>query len=533
MYNSHISSKPSASGQGLLCGLLRRGGVFGAHHVARSSALVVALVLSAALCAAAVSAQTLKTLPPKVLQALQKAQVPAEAMSLLVVDAEGTLPPRLSHRAEVAVNPASVMKLVTTLAALDLLGPQFTWKTPVYVDGSISASGTLNGSVYIQGRGDPKLVMERIWLLVRRLQGLGIRHIQGDLVLDRSLFDLPPTDPGDFDGERLRPYNVAPDALLLNYASMVMTFVPDPAAQVARLQVDPPLAGVLTPATVPLAASPASVVSSAAAQSNMQRSECVDYRAALQADFSDPNRVRFLGRYPAGCGERVWPVAYADPASFAARAFEGMWRASGGQLSGTVREGKLPAHLSRSAPTWESVSPALSEVVRDINKYSNNVMAQQLLLTLGLQLKDKGSLAAGREVLAEWWTQRWGAQDQPIVDNGSGLSRRERISAAALARMLQWAWQSPLMPELVSSLPIAGVDGTLKTRPGRANANLGSAHLKTGSLRDVVAIAGYVHGSSIGSHTGKRWVLVAVINHPQANAARAALDAALEWAQQP
>jgi len=177
----------------------------------------------------------------------------------------------------------------------------------------------------------------------------------------------------------------------------------------------------------------------------------------------------------------------------------------------------------------------LSEVVRDINKYSNNVMAQQLLLTLGLQLKDKGSLAAGREVLAEWWTQRWGAQDQPIVDNGSGLSRRERISAAALARMLQWAWQSPLMPELVSSLPIAGVDGTLKTRPGRATVNLGSAHLKTGSLRDVVAIAGYVHGngSGIGGHTGKRWVLVAVINHPQANAARAALDAAVEWVQQP
>jgi D-alanyl-D-alanine carboxypeptidase/D-alanyl-D-alanine-endopeptidase (penicillin-binding protein 4) len=101
--------------------------------------------------------------------------------------------------------------------------------------------------------------------------------------------------------------------------------------------------------------------------------------------------------------------------------------------------------------------------------------------------------------------------------------------------MLQWAWQSPLMPELVSSLPIAGVDGTLKTRPGRASANLGSAHLKTGSLRDVVAIAGYVHGngSGIGGHTGKRWVLVAVINHPQANAARAALDAAVEWAQQP
>ena len=136
--------------------LLERSGVFRAQDMTRNMVLDVALVLSAALCAVGASAQTLKTLPPKVLQALHKAQVPAEAMSLLVVDAEGALPPRLSHRAEVAVNPASVMKLVTTLAALDLLGPQFTWKTPVYVDGSINASGTLNGSVYIQGRGDPK-----------------------------------------------------------------------------------------------------------------------------------------------------------------------------------------------------------------------------------------------------------------------------------------------------------------------------------------------------------------------------------------
>jgi D-alanyl-D-alanine carboxypeptidase/D-alanyl-D-alanine-endopeptidase (penicillin-binding protein 4) len=108
-----------------------------------------------------------------------------------------------------------------------------------------------------------------------------------------------------------------------------------------------------------------------------------------------------------------------------------------------------------------------------------------------------------------------------VLDNGSGLSRTERISAEALARLLQSAWASPLMPELVSSLPIVGVDGTLRRIKGKA---AGSAHLKSGSLRDVVAMAGYVHALS-----GQRHVLVAIVNHPNAQAARPALEALVEW----
>lgn len=457
-----------------------------------------------------------QNLPPEVTAALARAQVPLAAVSLLVVDAEGKAPARLSHRASEALNPASVMKLVTTYAALDLLGPAFTWRTPVYVEGAVRA-GTLYGNLYLKGQGDPKLVVERLWLLLRRVQGLGIEKIAGDIVLDRSAFELLAADPASFDGEPLRPYNATPDALLLNFKSLVMTFVPDAAASSATVQFEPPLAGVQLQTRVPLS-----------------DGACGDYRAVLKADFSDATRIRFAGSYPASCAEKVWAVAYADPSSYSVRAVEGLWRAIGGQLGGTVREGRVPA----LEPVFEISSPPLAEIIRDINKHSNNVMAQQLFLTLSLQpgapsgplanavaapaAAPPASRAATQALLRRWWSERIGADDAPVLDNGSGLSRQERISAQALARLLQSAYRSALMPELMSSLPIMGMDGTLK----RARAlPQGSAHLKTGSLRDVAAVAGYVQAAS-----GQRYVLVALVNHVNANAARPAFEALLNWA---
>ena len=236
--------------------------------------LRTALLLLASTCALAA---TPSAMPPEVEAALARAKIPQDALALLVLDAEGKAAPRLSHRAQLPMNPASVMKLTTTFAALDLLGPAYAWTTPVYVDGVVR-EGTLSGTVYIKGLGDPKLVLERLWLLLRRLQGMGIRSIAGDIVLDHSAFEVPDADPANFDGEPLRPYNAAPDALLINYKAVVMTFTPDLAANLARVQFDPPLFGVQTQAGVPLS-----------------NAECGDYRGALKADFSDPNRIRFGG----------------------------------------------------------------------------------------------------------------------------------------------------------------------------------------------------------------------------------------------
>ena len=437
-------------------------------------------------------------LPPEVLAALQRAKVPSENFHVMVVDTHANSTPRLSHQAQVRVNPASLMKLATTSAALDTLGPAFVWRTPVYVEGLLR-DGVLQGNVYVRGSGDPRLGVERLWLLMRRIQGLGIQKIQGDIVLDRSAFDVPARDAASFDGEPLRPYNAAPDALLINFKSLLIQLVPDRAANVARVQVEPPLAGVQFPATVPLSAG-----------------DCSDYRTGLRADWSDSTRIRFAGTYPAVCGEKMWPIAYAAPQQFAHRAIAGMWQQLGGQLSGQVRDGAVPANLT---PMFSVESASLAETIRDVNKYSNNVMAQHVFLTLSQQPRGVGSFEASRDVMQRWWRDRVGG-DAPIFDNGSGLSRDERMSAQALARLLQVIWASPYMSELMSSLPVTGLDGTMKRSKAQA-----SAHLKTGSLRDVAGVAGYVDSAS-----GKRWVVVAVLHHPNANAARPALDALIDWA---
>ena len=455
-----------------------------------------------------------QALPPEVETLLARAKVPREAFAAVVVDAapllNGKAAPLLSHRAGSAMNPASVMKLVTTYAGLELLGPAYTWTTPVYADGPI-ADGVLQGNLIIQGRGDPKLVMERLWLLLRRVQGLGIKTIAGDILLDRSAFAATTQNPGDFDGETLRPYNVQPDALLVNFKSVVMTFVPNPGSASASISYDPPLAGVQMQASVPLAAG---------GNGRATVTDCGDYRAQLKLDASNPYRMAFSGSYPVACGEKVWSVAYPDPAGYGRRAIAGLWQEMGGALGGRVRDGSVPPGLK---PAFELESATLAEVIRDINKFSNNVMAQQLFLTLSLQRPGGASNEASREAVRGWWQTRFAGQELPVLDNGSGLSRLERITPQGLARLLQTAYVSGAMPELMASLPITGVDGTLKR--SKSLVAQGWAHLKSGSLRDATALAGYVHTPS-----GRRLVVVGIVNHPNAAAARPALEALVDWA---
>jgi D-alanyl-D-alanine carboxypeptidase/D-alanyl-D-alanine-endopeptidase (penicillin-binding protein 4) len=446
-------------------------------------------------------------LPAEARQALQRAGIPLDAVAVLVQEL-GATRPVLAWRDEAPMNPASVMKLPTTLAALDRLGPAFTWGTPLWLTGPLK-DGVLEGDLVIQGRGDPKLVVERLWLALRQLRQWGLREIRGDIVLDGRAFAPQPGDPGDFDGERLRPYNALPAALLLNFRSSLVSFVPDAAAGVARVALDTPLAQTQVDASVPLAAA---------------GTPCGDWRAGLKASV-EPRRIRFAGSYPAACGERLWPLADAEPASYDARLLLGLWQELGGQLAGRVREGAAPEGL---APTLVLRSPPLAEVVRDVNKFSNNVMAQQLLLTLALHTPAEGGGAPppvtaerARAVLAAWLAERTGPLDDGVVvDNGSGLSRLSRLPARRLARLLQQAADGPHFGELLASLPISGQDGTLR----RSRAPEGRAQLKTGSLREVMALAGYVLSDS-----GRRYVFVAMVNHAQAGAARPALDALLQW----
>jgi D-alanyl-D-alanine carboxypeptidase/D-alanyl-D-alanine-endopeptidase (penicillin-binding protein 4) len=444
-------------------------------------------------------------LPPSVKQALKAARLPAKAMTVVVAPVGPKGQPLLSIGADRSINPASVMKLVTTYAALDLLGPEHRWQTGFYSKAPV-LRGVLQGDLYVRGGGDPKWVLERIQADFAALQNQGVRAIAGDLVLDHSGFAVPAQAPGDFDGEHLRPYNVTPDALLVNFKSVLMHFTPDPEAGVARVRSEPPLMGLQVDAEVPLTTG-----------------SCVDWRLRLQADFSDPNAIRLLGSYAQKCGEQVWPVAYQDPSSYAARALEGLWRQGGGVLSGRVRSGTTPTDARR---LWTADSLPLSDIMADVNQFSNNVMAQQVFLSLAAPT-EVAQFERSREVLGRWWTRTFGQKvAAPVVDNGSGLSRQERVTPQALLHLLRHAAQHPEALTFQRSLAVAGVNGTTRRLAQRPNslAN-GRAWLKTGTLRDVAGIAGYVD-----TRSGQRLVVIAFIHHERANQGRAALDAVLEWA---
>ena len=434
--------------------------------------------------------------------ALHEAKIPSSAVGLMLAPLDGGSL-RLAMNQSAPMNPASTMKLLTTYAALNLLGPTFQWRTEAYAT-SRPHGGRLEGDLILRGSGDPSLVIERFWMLVHRLRGLGLRQLHGNLVLDKSAFEPSAESGTSLDGNALRPYNVAPDALLVNFKTLTLEFVPDPAASVARIIATPTLAGVKVPASVPLTNGP-----------------CGDWHERLRADFSDPWAPRFAGHYSAECAEQSWHLSLLDHTQFVGAAFRALWEASGGSWIGRVREGRTPAG---AVELLAQESPPLSEIVRDINKFSNNVMARQVFLTLGAPEPGQSASAERSVKAVTAWLSRTGlAMPELALENGCGLSRRERISADSLARLLEQAYAGPRMPEFVASLPVAGLDGTMKNRTAAS----GSAYVKTGFLDGVRAVAGYVLAGS-----GHHYVVVAIVNHANADSAVGALDALLSWVQE-
>ena len=444
-------------------------------------------------------------LPAAVAAALKSAAIPVSAIAIHVQEA-GATTPRIAVNAAQPMNPASVMKLVTTFAALEILGPAYTWKTEARIDAPV-VDGVLNGDLYLKGSGDPKLTFEQFWLLLRQLRAQGIRDIGGDLVLDRSLFELPEQDAVAFDDQPLRPYNVRPDALLLSFKTIRLSLSSDALTKTVQVAAEP------QPANLDIV--------------NLVRlgnNGCGDWKEALRADVSQRGerfRLVLTGNYSASCGQKNWHLGVMPHADYALGVFTQLWTELGGKLKGSVRSSGAPvgAHLVASIE-----SPSLAEIVRDINKYSNNVMARQLYLTLGVEAGKRPARPEDAEAAIRAWLDTNGLSfPEMIVENGSGLSRRERLSAESLGRLLQAAWRSPLMPEFVASLPLTAVDGTMKKRLN-GNATSGHAHIKTGTLDGAKAIAGYVL-----DRNGRNQAVVFLINHPNAQAGQAAQDALLEW----
>ena len=437
-------------------------------------------------------------LPKAGAAALRAAGIPETAVALWVQEVGAR--PRLTFRGDAPMNPASVMKLVTTYAALELLGPAYRWKTEAYLDGE---------HLVLRGYGDPKLNYESFWMLLRNLRGRGLRELRGDVVLDRSYF--APAQLGPFDSDTFRPYNVSPDALLVNFKSLRFTFIPEPEKGV-RVFAEPALPGMELVNALKLGGA-----------------SCPDsnraFRELIQASFqTQPPRASFTGLYPLTCGERELNVALHDPLDYVAGMLRQLWTELGGTWNGTLREG-VASPAARLIYVHES--EPLADAVRDINKFSNNVMARQLFLTLAAERAGPPARAEeAARVIKEWVAAKKIAAPELVLENGSGLSRLERISAGHLAALLQAAWRSAVMPEFISSLPVVAADGTMRKRlHGQRIA--GNAHIKTGLLSDARSIAGYV----LDRH-GRRQVVVMMVNHPRAPQADAAMDALLEWAYQ-
>ncbi len=438
-------------------------------------------------------------LPASVAQALAAARIPQQSCAF-VLQALDSATPQLDVNGAALMNPASVLKLVTTYSALRILGPAYVWKTPVYAVGPIRA-GVLQGDLAFVGSGDPHLMADNLWSIALRLRDLGIRRISGDVLIDRQAFDLPPHDPGAFDGDATAPYNVGPDPFLVNFGVLRLGFVPDAQAQQVRVTVEPPLAGF------DLREAP-----------KLSAAACGNWKDKLRADWKQPFAPRFAGGYAAACGPQTWNIApEVSDNAYVQRLLGALFAQVGIAWNGKVRTANLPPNAAELT-VWDS--PALAVLVRDINKYSNNVMAQQVFLTLALQAGAQRATWAGAGQAVEQWLSAHNLNMPGLVlDNGCGLSRTARISADELNALLRAAWNSPVMPEFVSSLPLAGEDGTLR-RHFRDPDTAGRIHAKTGSLDGVLSLAGYAQ-----TRAGQRYTFAALVNDPRAGGAWPAIEA--------
>lgn len=453
-------------------------------------------------------------LPGPVEEALARHRLPAESLSVFVQDVASPEPPLVSHRADVARHPASTIKLLTTLAALEELGPAWKWETGVYVTGPVR-DGRLDGDLVLVGGGDPFLVVEQVWRLLAAVRARGLREVAGRLVIDNTRFSVggePP--PGEFDNKPYRAYNAPPDALLVNFNAIDV--IVEAREGKVRAWTEPPVAGLPVRSRLTLSAG-----GCARRALHLEVSGALSARSPLDAPLPT---LTVAGRFPRGCERAAFPRSVLPPVRFANGVVRALWTGMGGRIEGglavaPVPEGATPWHRHRSPP--------LASMVRGINKFSNNVMARNLLLTLGAErFGTPGTTEKGRRAVRGWLERRGIDLPHLRLVNGAGLSRDTRITARGLGRVLLAGDRSRFRPEFAASLPLASLDGTMRTRlPHHPEAN--RARAKTGLLDGVRGMAGYVR-----TPRGRTLAVAALHEHPgihRTAAGTAVQDALLRW----
>ena len=489
--------------------------------------------------------------------------------------------PLISHNGDIARTPASTMKLIPSFIALDTLGADFVWFTRVYHTGLI-INNRLQGDLIIQGSGDPKMTHERLEQLLYQVQQTGIRHIDGDIIVDSAIFNKVSKDPAAFDHSPLRPYNASPDGFLINFSTLSIRSHSLTNEQ-AQLSYQPQLINYQLPEVIDTRDAP-----------------CSTARYSLAPQWHT-DKLTFDNKLPTRCGEHVFYVAYPDAKDFASRVIAAKWQGLGNTLSGNVIAQETPyssntldlSYLTHSIishqkprrplhPFAATISPLplvsypslnLTQQIYDINHFSNNVMTEQVALSIGsyapptiaISMTTANSKAQttvntvntvninrqkpsatslyqfgkptttdysqALQTMNQWWQNNL-TTSPPYLTNGSGLCRDCTVTAANLSELLGYAYTQPSFDAYVGSLGVAGVSGTISHHSARLpdSAAIGRAWIKTGTLNNVTAMAGYVQGQS-----GQDYTVVGIINSEHtipAGNARVVLDTMLDWTAQ-
>lgn len=453
-------------------------------------------------------------LPESVLSAINKAGVSPNNVSIFVqalpAKPAQIKPALVSYQATQSLNPASNMKLVTSYAALAMLGPNYSWKTDVYYDGMV-VNGVLEGNLYLKGYGDPQFTQDDFMHLLKRIYDSGIVSITGDVVIDNSYFASTAPPAGSFDNEPLRAYNATPSAFIVSGKSTVFKFDSD--ANQVMITAAPVLSGLTINHQLKVGK----------ADCNLWRNQLrytTEVTPATQ-HTAEETVVTFSGIYPTNCTDKYLELLALDENKYHIALFKSIWHNLGGDFKGGLRLANVPQNATKLTQHY---SKSLAQVLIDLNKWSNNLMARQLLLTIAAnQQSTPATERNGALAIQQWFANQGLKFDELEIENGSGLSRVARISAQHLGEMLVSAYFNPVMPELMGSLPVLGLDGTMRNRLKTSQA-VRQGHFKTGSLNNVFSIAGYLL-----SQSGERYVIVFMTNDAKAALTKPAQDALLEW----
>lgn len=450
-------------------------------------------------------------LPAPVQALIEASGLPSTAFGVHVQAVGRAARPAVSLNAETPFQMASTTKLVTALAALDLLGAEYRWCTQAYLKGPLR-DGRLLGDLIVVGGGDASLSSDSLRAWFAQMQDRGLQEVWGDIVLDRFAFDLKQGDHANTPlPSQDQPGNARPDALVLDEGVLRVALQGSP-HRLTSIHLTPRQAGLR-------------VINRLTSGKGCSASAFLEHRA-------NDASLTVRGEWAAACGAREIAQLAVPHAEFTNRAVAELWRECGGHLVGRVRSPAAPeqAPVSRGLDSdpleaWASLwSPPLPALVREINKTSANLLARNLFLSLVSGFPaHAATLPAARARLAEWLRAQGLAEGDVVVENGAGVSRAEKAKPRALVQLLLNAWQGPLAQTFIDSLPIAGVDGTLGRRMTNGSA-VGRAHLKTGTGGVTRALAGYVR-----CRNGRSYAVAAFVNHPDAASATPALDSMIEW----